>query len=215
MIVILRPNAMGDGRLSWYKDAWTGFARRNGEEVMSTLDTGENEKRLLEDANRTNGRLVVVRPEFIPSPTFFRELDYMREEGILIVLLKKAKMYFNPGENQPYRSITTGLDKSLMVFQLAGQTRRTAPPRITGAWLERKRAMYILRLKQGFLGDSDIGASTRSQLGEVIPGISGTGSVVKMGCFGVGGDLLFSRDRQINLWMASVEAMATWHKWKK
>jgi len=182
---------------------------------MSTLDTRDNEKRLLEDANRTNGRLIIVRPEFIPSPTFFQELDYMREQGILIVLLKKSRMYFNPGESQPYRQIDDGLDKSLMVFQLAGQTRHTVPPKITEEWLEKKRAMYILRLAQGFLGGSDVGASTRSQLGEVIPGVSGTGSVVKMGCFDVGGDLLYSRDTQVRLWMASVEAMATWHKWKR
>jgi len=182
---------------------------------MSTLDTRDNEKRLLEDANRTNGRLIIVRPEFIPSPTFFQELDYMREQGILIVLLKKSRMYFNPGESQPYRQIDDGLDKSLMVFQLAGQTKFTVPHKINEQWLEKKRAMFITRLEQGFLGDSHCGVSTRSQLGEVVPGVAGTGAIVEMGCFDIGGTRIFPRASQLKLWRAAVEALSTWHKWKR
>lgn len=214
MIVILQPPTLSDSRLAFYKDAWTAFARRNGEEVMSTALTRENEDRLLSDASRTNGRLILVRPEFLPSPTFFGELDYMREQGILVVLLKEYRMYFNPGEELPYKKIAKGLDNNLMVFQLAGQEKIVTPPRITRQWLEKKRAMYIARLSQGFLGGSKDGASTRSSLGEVIPGVCRTGSIVKMGCFCVGGDLHYARSTQIELWTASVRAMATWSKWK-
>lgn len=210
MIVLMNPPEVGNGRVGRLRDAWTGFARKHGETVMICSFTPENERRILGGANRTNDRLIVVRPGFIPTPTFFQQLDYFRENEIYTVLLNRQRMYFNPGQDQPYKYITEGIDKSAMIFQLAGQTKFIVPEKISDRWLMEKRDRRILRLDQTFMGDSEKGASTGSEIGEVIPGIDKQSSLVNMGCFCVGGDLHYPKNVQMNLWDAAVEALSIW-----
>lgn len=214
MIVLMNPPEVGDGRIGRLKDAWTGFARKHGETVMLCAGTPDNERRILDGVNRTNDRLILVRPSFIPAPGFFKELDYLRENGILVVLMRRQRMYFNPGESHPYKYIPANLDKSAMVFQLAGQDKFTLPPRVSDRWLHEKKHPAILRMDQKFMGDSECGASMRSDIGEIIPGIDKQSPVVKMGCFCVGGDLHYPKGTQMKLWDAAVEAMSIWGKLK-
>ena len=214
MIVIMNPPHVGDGRVGRLRDAWTCFARRHGETVMVCALTPQNERRILSGANRTNGRLIVVRPNFIPSPSFFNELDYHRENGILVTLVYKDHMYFNPGESLPYKYVKKGIDNSVMVFQLSGQDKFTVPENISERWLWEKKSPRILRLRQSFVGDSALGASTRSDIGEIIPGIDKQSPVVNMGCFCVGGNLHYPKEVQMKLWDAAVEAMSIWGKLK-
>jgi len=210
MIVILNPPQVGNGRVGKLKDAWTGFSRKHGETVMECADTRLNERRILNGANRTHDRLVVTRPGFIPSPSFFEELDYLREQGIYVVLMKRKKHYFNPGETRPYKSIDDGIFNDVAVFQLGGQDKFLLPENIDFHWLATRRRMEIIRLNSMFLGSSERGGTHGSIIGEVVPGIDGRAQAVHMGCFNMGGDLHYPKSVQMRLWDGGVEAMSIW-----
>lgn len=199
-----------------YKDAWTGFARAHGEEVMLCEDTPANEQRLIQQANYHNGRYVLVWPQFIPSPVFFQELDYYREQGIYLVKHTKYRYYFNPGDPVPYKQENIGTDRNVLIFQMAGQNKWTVAQNASFRTIEKLKCRRSMSLSSEASFDDISGHfNIRSILGDTLPGVAHNGQVYNIGIGGLYGGATVKRRRQLEIWRAAVEAMSIWGRIKK
>ena len=197
-----------------YRHLWTRMAAKHGEMVFSLPYSRFNEQREFNRVNHLNQqRAVFVKPNVIPFPSFFDELDYLREQDQLVVTIPKYTATFELGNDQPIKWEPDGLSQDLVVFQIAGQSNFMLPEtRDVWKWLEKSRDGRIYRLPSNYCGSVDRGASVRNNLCEMIYAPFSSGSRTTLGKMITGGQKWYSRDKQFKLWDAG---MSGWNIWEK
>lgn len=197
------PTIPPDAYQRWVH-AWKTFAKKASEDVVVAVWSADHLRRAWDAVNSTNGRYVVwARPEFVPHVSMWSELDYLRDQGILVVAQQKYKCAFAPRSDIPVGWTPDGIDSTLVVFQLSGQQTFSLPPSYSldiWEWLgEEKRATY--QVPQRYSGSAwrKVWAS-RSILGETIyspftPTPAG---------------LPFSTQGQREAWEKQLDAWETW-----
>lgn len=203
MILLWRPKMPDDAFTAW-SHAWKVFAEKHGEPVMAADWDATKLARAWDLINRTNGRYVIwARPEFIPNVSMFAELDYLLNEGIRLVVQRQYNCAFAPGYEEPVLWQPKGVDPSLLVFQLTGQSEFTLPVATSvdiWEWLgEERKETYVVPQRFSGTHGRRLWAS-RSLLGETI---YSPFAPPKAG-------LPFTKDRQFAAWQ---EQMRAWQIW--
>ena len=205
-------NILTNNKATAYKDVIRQFARIGGEEVSVLPDTPAVITQLFRDVNYTNGRLIIMRPSFIPSPSFFEELDYFYNQGVHIIVPRAYQAVFNPGEDTPYRMDEQGICKDFVVFQLMGQKSFVLPQDFHWEYLENVKRNSIYRIESRYSGSFETGFSLRSTLGDIIPGVTKGGSIVFLGRDDLNRDTIIERGIQRKLVNAAEKALSIWLK---
>ena len=211
MIHILTPKGADKRILSPYRSVITHFAKQHGEDVCTIDETEANYKRIFSAVNFTNGRTLLFHPSFIPSTSFFDELDYLWDQGVYIVVPRKYKGMFNPTEDRPYRLEDDGISRDFALLQLIGQKEFKAPNEFYWKYLESPRK-EIYQIESRFMGDRKSGFSMRSFLGETIPGVFGDGTLTLLGRDLLDNRVYANKATQKKLWRAAIEALSIWLK---
>jgi len=193
-----------------YKEIINNLARKVGEEVCVLRDTPGNISKLFEGVNYANGRTIIFRPSFIPSPSFFEEIDYLYEQDVHVVVPSAYTATFNPEEDVPYEMYETGVSHDFIVFQLMGQKEFVIPRGFHWGYLENVNNSRVYRLESRYCGNFKNGFSLRSSLGDIIPGIRRHTKNVFLGKDAVGGDAVTDRVVQKRLARAAIEALRIW-----
>lgn len=172
MIVLWRPAGMSDEHHAYWTWCWRKAAEKQRETITQDTWDGSAVMRQWDRVNTTHGRCVIwARPEFIPSPALFDELDYLRREEQLVVTVSRYSAAFVAGYESPVQWVPKGVDGSLVVFQLSGQSEALLPPshhQDIWEWLSEERP-FVYHTPQRFSGDHGLGAwASRSVLGEIV-----------------------------------------------
>lgn len=171
MIILWKPQAVPDCDWHRYCHCWKKQAAVAREEVLTRPLTDRDQRQVWDCINELPGRLVAwVRPEFIPLPSFFDELDYLRHENQYIVVQQRYDAVYSPGFNEPTKWTPNGVSRALVVFQFTGQSAFTLPPsarvKDLWGWLART-SPRIYHTPQRFSGQ-DGQATSRSRLGVTV-----------------------------------------------
>jgi len=205
-------NILTNNKSTEYKDVIRKLAHSVGEEVCVLEDTPQNVTRLFDGANYVNGRTILLRPTFIPLPSFFDELDYYYNQGVFVITPQAYRAVFNPGETTPYKMAPHGIGHDFAVIQVMGQSNYILPRGAHWDYLEKKECNAIYRIESRFYGDFEQGVSIRSSLGDIIPGTGKGGQITFLGRDGIGGDTTVCRNTQKRLARAAIEALRIWLK---
>lgn len=216
MILLWRDPKIPEFYWEAYAHAWRRAGAEAGEAVLSRRLDDTLIRHEWDLVNTRPGRYTIwVRPEFIPFPSFFDELDLFREENQLVVALQAYDAAFNPNQEVPYKWTPNGVLNSLVVFQLTGQTTVTLPPSTRTdpfVWLSRTSQRYIYKVPQRYAGSKQRGITTRSTLGEVVYSPFGTNQAVGFGKLITGGQLVGMKQRQFETWE---NLLRSWEIWLK
>jgi len=204
-------NLLTNNKVNEYKEVIRDFARKNGEEVCVMADTPENLTRIFASVNYTNGRCIIIRPSFIPSPGFFEELDYLWEQKIHVIVPQAYRAVFNPGETSPCRlDLLKEIAQDLIVFQLMGQKKFILPRSFHLDYLKNEQRDCIYRIESRCFGSTDKGISFRNTLGDILPGITKNRSHTFLGSDAINRDRYAIKTTQKRLWRAVIESLRIW-----
>lgn len=211
-MIILWDVGIPSALMAQYGHLWTRAGEKAGEEVCILPYTPQNERREVKRVNYYHGkRVIFVRPELIPFPSFFEELDYYRAEDQLVVAVKKYNATFKQKQEIPVKWEENGVSNTLLVFQVAGQKEFTVPENEDiWEWLEKKNRSWVYKIDSSFAGDRYSGISMRNILGSIIYSPFGTGSKKAYGKLITGEQRYTSRAKQSALWRAGLEGWSIW-----
>jgi len=206
MILVWRPHGIAQRDFRQYVHNWERFTHAAGEEVVTDQLSDRQQNLQWDRVNITPGRRVVwVRPEFIPYPSFFDELDLYQEDAQLVVVLRAYDGLFNLGKDKPALWEPGSVSHSFAAFQLGGQRRWTLPPSSKvepWEWLAKTARSNVYRLPQTYSGNRERGACSRSVLGEVVMSPWGPRS---FGRLTTGGANWVDPERQLRTWRGMVD----------
>lgn len=211
MIQLFRPLGIHARDFQAYAHCWRRFGERNNEAVVVSQPTEHDFRQAWDRVNCTNGtRIVWSMPHFMPLPSFFDELDYLRGEGQLIVLLRRYDAVFELGQDRPCEWRENGISRALVVFQLSGQNDWVLPPARkidTWKWLSRTHNGRVYHVPQRYSGDPTKGPAMRSNLGVVVGECWGS----YLGAFGRTVDGVgLEHTRSLRYWRDLIEGWEMW-----
>lgn len=211
MIVLSVPRNVPDWDRQNVQHVWTKQAALWGTDLIVQDHTARELALWWDRANGLNERLMFVSPLFVPLPSAWEELDYLRKEDQLVVALKDYDPVWTLD-----KTVQTWVERDLsphcLVLQLAGQTRVLLPASThigpIMSWLERSTRSTVYRAPGYYAGPRQ---AVRYRIGEVFRDPFGPGGDNRAwGTDVLGRTNWFTKREAYQQW---VEAVAGWGKW--
>lgn len=211
MIVLSVPRNVPDWDRQNAQHVWTRQAELWGTELVVQDHTARELALWWDRANDLNERLMIVTPLFVPLPSAWEELNYLRSEDQLVVALNDYDPVWTL-DKTVHEWPERGLTPHCIILQVAGQRQVTLPPSThigpILAWLESTQRSTVYRAPGYYAGPR---WAVRYRIGEVFRDPFGPGGDSRAWGTDVLGRVNWFRKAEVyEQWCAAMEG---WGKW--
>ena len=214
-MIVVWNTGISNSTIARYAHLWKKMGRRRVEDVIILPYSRQRRDEELRRANSYNRRYVIlVRPEFIPSPAFFDELDFLYSQKQYVVIPGTYTGLFEFNTDLPVEWGLKGICDAFIALQLSAQHKFTLPNKYIWEWFKKTNSSSVYKIPSRFVGSRELGAAMRNTLGEIIFNPFNKSNSVSFGKVITGGDKWYSKKTQNKMWENAISGWELWEEKK-